>query len=214
MGLWLVWHLTLFLFSAGLLTLAAALLRGRAVPQRGLWPPLLGAGLALAAAAIGVVVWNARYGWPDWYTLLWLPPLGLVTRPANRRAAILGIGIVAGSATALLAWGAEVEARLRAARADMAALGDNPDPVAEAALRALGDTLVSAAVPRSAPELYALWRTSALSRQGARRAGRWRPGRNLHRFRLDQAGPAAGARRGDGAEPVSRRTRECFRASP
>jgi len=166
MGLWLVWHLTLFLFSAGLMTLAAALLRGRELPQRGWWPPLLGAGLAVVAAGIGVMVWNARYGWPDWYTLLWLPPLVLVTRPANRRAAILGIGIVAGSATALLAWGAEVEGRLRAARADMVALGDNPDPAAESALRALGDDLAKVEVPRSAPELYALWRNSALSRAG------------------------------------------------
>lgn len=187
MGLWLVWHFTLFLFSAGLLTLTAALLRGSAVPQRGLWPPLLGAGLALAAAAIGVVAWNARYGWPDWYTLLWLPPLLLVTRPANRRAAILGIGIVAGSATALLAWGAEVEGRLRAARADMAALGDNPDVVAERALRALGDTLLVSAVPTSAPELYAVWRSSGLSQAGRPVVlGVWRPDETSIDLRLDQ----------------------------
>lgn len=176
MALWLVWHLTLFLFSAGLMTLAAALLRGGEWPQRGWWPPILGAGLALGAAAIGVVVWNARYGWPDWYTFLWLPPLALVTRPANRRATILGIGIVAGSATALLAWGAVVEGRLRAARADMAALGDNPDPAAEASLRALGDTLSTAPVPRTAADLYALWRSSGLSTEGRPVAlGVWRP---------------------------------------
>ena len=188
MGLWLVWHLTLFLFSAGLMTLAAALLRGRELPQRGWWPPLLGAGLAVVAAGIGVMVWNARHGWPDWYTLLWLPPLVLVTRPANRRAAILGIGIVAGSATALLAWGAEVEGRLRAARADMVALGDNPDPAAEATLRALGDALATAEVPRSAPELYALWRNSALSRAGRPvELGVWQPdGTPSIELKLDQ----------------------------
>ncbi len=176
MGLWLVWHLTVFVFSAGLMTLGAALLRGAARPERGWWPPLLGAGLALGAAAVGVMVWNARYGWPDWFTLLWLPPLVLVTRPANRRATILGIAIVAGSAAALLAWGAEIEGRLRAARADMAALGDHADPAADAALRALGDTLAGLPAPHSSPELYALWRATALSREGRPVAlGVWRP---------------------------------------
>ena len=128
MRLWLVWHLTVFVFSAGLMTLGAALLRGAERAEQGWWPPVLGAGLALGAAAVGVMVWNARYGWPDWFTLLWLPPLVLVTRPANRRATILGIAIVAGSATAVLTWGAEIESRLRAARRDMAALGDHPEP--------------------------------------------------------------------------------------
>src|SRR6185295_17822638 len=117
--------------------------------QQGWWAPLLGAGLALGAAAVGVMVWNARYGWPDWFTLLWLPPLVLVTRPANRRATIFGVAIVAGSATAMLAWGAEIEGRLRAARADMAVLGDNSDPTAAAALRALGDSLVRLPMPHS-----------------------------------------------------------------
>lgn len=176
MGLWLVWHFTLFLFSAGLMTFAAALLRGGSPARTTWWPPVLGAALALAAAAVGVMVWNARYGWPDLYTLLWLPSLALVMYPAQRRAAILGIGIVAGSASAMIAWGAEVEGRLRAARADMAALGDRPDPFAEAALRALGDTLAAAPVPHSAPDLYALWRASGLSRSGRPvKLGVWTP---------------------------------------
>ncbi|MEP7105892.1 MAG: hypothetical protein ABI838_08600, partial [Chloroflexota bacterium] len=188
MGLWLVWHLTIFVFSAGLMTFGAALLRGAERPQQGWWPPLLGAGLALGAAAVGVMVWNARYGWPDWFTLLWLPPLVLVTRPANRRATILGIAVVAGSATAMLAWGAEIEGRLRAARADIATLGDHPDPAADAALRALGDSLALLPAPHSSPELYALWRSTALSRQGRPVAlGVWRPdGTTEVELELDQ----------------------------
>jgi len=176
MGLWLAWHLTLFLFSAGLMTLGAALLRGAESPPEAWWPPLLGAGLATAAAAVGVMVWNARYGWPDWFTVLWLPPLLLVTRPANRRATILGIAVLAGSATAMLAWGAEIEGRLLAARADMVALGDGADPNGEAMLRALGDSLQRLPAPHSSPELYALWRSTALSRYGRPVAlGVWRP---------------------------------------
>ncbi|HEX7024673.1 MAG TPA: hypothetical protein VF187_07635, partial [Gemmatimonadales bacterium] len=58
-GLWLVWHLTLFLLSAGLIGLAASLVRGRGAGS-GWVAPLAGAALAMAAAAVGVWVWNAR----------------------------------------------------------------------------------------------------------------------------------------------------------
>ncbi len=187
-GLWLVWHLTLFLISAGLISLAVALLRGRGLQDSGWWAPAAGAAIALAAAAIGTTVWNARYGWPDWYTLLWLPPLVLVTRPAARRATIVGIAVVAGSAAALLAWGAEIEGRLEAARADMAALSDAPDPSAEASLRAFGRTVLGRPAPRSTPELYALWRSSPLFQAGRRGVlGVWRPdGTPLVELGLDQ----------------------------
>lgn len=187
-SLWLAWHLTLFLVCAGLISLAAALLRGREAPVGSWWAPVVGAAIALAAAAIGTAVWNARYGWPDWYTLLWLPPLLLVTRPADRRASIVGIGIVAGSAAALLAWGAEIEGRLEAARADMAALGDAPDPSAEAVLRSFARTVLSRPAPRSAPELFALWRSSPLFEAGRRGVlGVWRPdGVPLVELALDQ----------------------------
>jgi signal transduction histidine kinase len=164
-GIWLVWHLTLFVLAAGMVTFSAALLRGRAQAV-GWRAPLLGAALAVVAAAVGVWVWNARYGWPDWYTLLWLPPLVLVTRSADRRAAIVSIALVAGSAAGLLAWGADIEGRLQAARRDLAGLGDAPDPAAAASLRAWGDSLRRAPIPAKAPELFALWRASPLRATG------------------------------------------------
>jgi len=187
-GLWLAWHLTLFLISGGLISLAAALLRGREVAGTGWWAPAAGAAIALIAAVIGAAVWNARYGWPDWYTLLWLPALVLVTRPADRRATIVGIALVAGSAAALLAWGAEIEGRLEAARADMARLGDSPDPSAEAVLRAFGQSVLSRPAPRSTPELYALWRSSSLYRAGRRGVlAVWKPdGTQIVELGLDQ----------------------------
>jgi signal transduction histidine kinase len=187
-GLWLAWHLTLFLISAGLISLAAALLRGREPSESTWWAPGVGAAIALTAAAIGTAVWNARYGWPDWYTVLWLPALVLVTRPASRRATIIGIAVVAGSAAALLAWGAEIEGRLEAARADMVALGEAPDPSAEATLRAFGRSVLSRPAPRSTPELYALWRSSSLFQAGRRGVlGVWRPdGTPVVELALDQ----------------------------
>ena len=187
-GLWLAWHLTLFLISAGLVSLTAALLRGSDVSGQGWWAPAAGATIALTAAAIGTMVWNARYGWPDWYTLLWIPALVLVTRPAARRATIVGIALVAGSAAALLAWGAEIEGRLEAARADMALLGDTPDPSTETVLLAFGRTVLTRPAPRSTPELFALWRSSPLFRAGRRGAlGVWKPdGTPMVELGLDQ----------------------------
>lgn len=186
--LWLVWHLTLFLVSAGLMTIAAALLRGRENERTEWRAAVVGSAIAVVAGVLGVVVWNARYGWPDWYTVVWLPALILVTRSADRRAAIAGLAITAGCASALLAWGAEIEGRLAAARRDLAILGDAPDPATDAALRALGDSLRRTPTPRNASELYALWRSSGLGRSDPPVAlGVWRAnGAPLITLELDE----------------------------
>src|SRR5690606_953710 len=106
--LWLTWEATLLLATAGLVGVAAGLVRQHGGEGRAAWP-LLGAGWAMVAAVIGVFAWEGRSGWPEWYTFLWLPALLLVTRPAARWAAILGVAVVAGSAAALMTWGAELE---------------------------------------------------------------------------------------------------------
>ena len=204
-GVWLVWHLTLFALAAGMVTVAAALLRGTAEPSgwrsplvsvsalivpaaalfrgsepdyRPSWRVAVGVAIAVAATIIGVLVWSPRGGWPDWYTLLWLPPLALVTRPADRRAAIVSIALVAGSAAALLAWGADIEGRLQAARRDLAGLGDVSNAPVSDSLRAWGDSLRHQPVPASPSELYALWRSSpfwAGGRPPPVTLGVWRP---------------------------------------
>lgn len=175
MGLWLVWHVTLFLVSAGLITTAVALFRG---PNRsaGWTAPLTAALFSLVAAGVGMWVWNARYGWPDWYTLLWVPALALLAVPAGRRATIVATAVVAGSAAALLAWGAALEGRLDAARADMAALGDGSAAQVDPALRGFGEMLLTAPRPGALPELYALWEGSEFAWLGRPAVlGVWRP---------------------------------------
>ncbi len=166
--IWLIWELVLFLAAAGLLTVAAALVRGRGSTRGVLWPPLLGALLGLLAGAVGLWVWNARYGWPDWYPLLWLPALILGLWPSDRRAVIAGIAIVAGSASALITWGAEVEDRLAAARRDIASLGAVPDPAGEIMIRSFAERAARVPTPGTAIELFSLWR-------GAARAAEQRP---------------------------------------
>ena len=164
--IWLTWQLALFMAAAGMLTVAAALVKGKE-PTKGRWrAPVAGAVLGLVAAAIGVWVWNARYGWPDWYPFIWIPALVLVIWPADRRAVIAGIAIAAGSASALVTWGAEVEDRMSAARRDIASLGDTPDPAGENMLRSFAERLEHEPTPRNAPELLALWRGAAFGAEG------------------------------------------------
>jgi signal transduction histidine kinase len=175
-GLWLIWHFTLFALAGGLIVAAAALLRGSLEPTTGWRAPIAGGALAVAAAVVGLRVWNARFGWPDWYTVLWLPPLVLVTRPAHRRATVVGIALVAGSAAGLLAWGAEIEGRLQAARRDLAGLGDAPDSSAVSSLRSWGMALRQSPMPGSAAALYALWHDAPLRESGRPvTLGLWRP---------------------------------------
>ena len=104
----------------------AALFRG--VDSDGTSPGRIAAGVAIALAAttIGVLVWSPRGGWPDWYTFLWTPALFLVAMPAPRWATISGIALVAGSAAALVTWGAELSGQIQVAGRDVARLGDEP----------------------------------------------------------------------------------------
>jgi len=164
LGLWLIWQLVVFLVAAALILAAAALLPRREGPER-LAPALIGAAIGVGAAVVGLQIWNARSGWPDWYPLLWAVAIGLVVWPGRRAATVAGIGIAVGSAASLMVWGAEREARIGAARADLGALGVRADPIAVPLLEAFLDRVDQAAAPRTTSELFAVWRSSPLSRQ-------------------------------------------------
>ncbi|MDZ4674498.1 MAG: HAMP domain-containing sensor histidine kinase, partial [Gemmatimonadota bacterium] len=163
--LWLTWETSLLLATAGLVLPAAALLRGAGGRDRISWP-LVGAVVAAVAAILGLSVWDSRTGWPDWYTLLWLPALVLVTRPAARWATVLGVALVAGSAAALMTWGAELEGRVELARRDLQHLGPETELLAEPILNGLAMELASGPVPGGAAALLAAWRRSSLDQQG------------------------------------------------
>lgn len=165
-GLWLVWQLTLLVSVSALIVPAAALFRGDGLESHTRWRIATGVGIAFAAAIIGVLVWNPRGGWPDWYTFLWTPALLLVTLPAPRWAAIGGIALVAGSSAALVTWGTELSGRLQVAQRDIARLGAEPDPLALPLLQRFGEEVRRTSPPTSASEMYALWRGSALGEQG------------------------------------------------
>jgi signal transduction histidine kinase len=166
LSLWLTWHVGLLLTGATMLVAGAALLRGKDPSPRPWWPAMAGAVLGLAAAAIGAVVFTALPGWPVWYTLLWVPPVLLVTRPAPRWASILGIAIVAGSGAALMTWGAGIAARTDVARRDLERLGQATDALAEPLLTDFAAVLRRPPAPEGPTGLYERWRGSQLQEQG------------------------------------------------
>jgi signal transduction histidine kinase len=188
MNLWLIWQLTLFLAAAGLLAVAVALVRRSDRNESGRLAALAAAASALVAAWIGLLTWDPVGNWPSWYLLLWLPALVLLLLPADRRATLLAIAVVSGSGAGLLAWGAEISGRLRAARTDMNSLSEQPDPRLEASLHELGGLLRAAPPPRTLPELYRLWRQSPLSVADAPAAlGVWRAnGASMLDLKLDE----------------------------
>ncbi len=164
-SLWVTWQLTLTVATSGFILLAAALLRGdddRAARVGGV---AVGVLIALAAGLIGVLVWQPKVGWPEWYTFLWAPALLLVARPAPRWVAILGTAIVAGTAAGLVTWGAELNGRILAAQRDLARLGDVEDPLAEPLLDRLAEQVAAGREPSAESTMYLLWRASDLAGQ-------------------------------------------------
>lgn len=184
-GLWFTWQATVFLVAASIVLVAAAL-----VPNSSnrIWPAAAGATGAVGVAVVGLVVWNARSGWPDWYPFLWAAAIGLVIWPGRRAARLAGIGVAVGAAAALMVWGAEVEGRITAARADLSSLGIRADPIAIPLLEAFAERVGAGAPPRSASELFAVWRSSPLSRQAFPAAlGLWSAeGDSRAQLRLDE----------------------------
>jgi signal transduction histidine kinase len=185
-GLWLTWQCAIMVAASAVVLVAAALVRGRQTPQRaGPWP-FVAAGIALAIAVVGLWLWDPGEVWPDWYAYLWLPALLLAVRPMPLRAAIAAVALVAGSAAALLTWGATTEGRIALAARDVEGLGDRPDPVAVALLERLARRATGEA-PRTVGELYILWRRSSIGEQGYPASlAVWEPERDL-RLRLDLA---------------------------
>src|SRR5437879_1598118 len=115
---WLSWEAALALASMALVLVAAALVRGREEPQHVRWTLPAACGWAALAAVAGLWLWQPYGAWPEWYTFVWLPALLGAIVPAPRRWAVAGIAVVAGTAAALVTWGAAVEGRLALAARD------------------------------------------------------------------------------------------------
>ena len=161
-ALWLSWQAALAVTAMALVLMAAALVRGSAEPARVPWSLPAACAWAALAAVGGLWLWSPYGAWPEWYTFLWLPALGGVILPAPRRWALPGIAVVAGTAAALLTWGAAVEGRLQLAERDAQRLGHEGDVIAVALLERLGQQIAARPAPHTAGDLYALWVGSPL----------------------------------------------------
>jgi two-component system nitrogen regulation sensor histidine kinase NtrY len=161
-ALWLSWEVAVAASAMALVLVAAALVRGRSEPVRVPWTLPAACAWAALAALAGLWLWNPNGAWPEWYTFVWLPALVGALVPARRRWAVIGIATVAGTAAALVTWGAAVEGRLGLAEGDAAGLGREEDAPAVAALERMGRELPDSA-PRTAGGLYAWWLRSPLA---------------------------------------------------
>jgi two-component system nitrogen regulation sensor histidine kinase NtrY len=160
LGLWLTWQVGLVISASALVLFAAALIRGPATPAHGgLWPYLASA-LAVALAVAGLFLWEPRGAWPEWYPYLWLPALLVAIKPMPFRSTIATVAVVAGSSAALLEWGTTTESRISLATQDLEGLGSAPDPLKVALFDRLLHAVPPTIEPRTAGDLYLLWRRS------------------------------------------------------
>lgn len=211
--LWMTWQLMMVVAASALIMFAAALFRGSRDITGSRWKALLAVGviLALVAAVIGIFVWRPppRPGWPPWYTSLWIPPLILVALPAPRWATASAVALVAGTAAALVSWGAVLEGAIAVAQRDVSRLAGEPDPLAYRSLERFAEALREAPPPTSAAELFTAWRRSDLATEGyPAHLALWRPDGTLaEEVALDSLGVGldrvAGAVRDLGLDEVT-----------
>src|SRR5438874_4912476 len=161
-ALWVSGEVAVATAAMALVLAAAALVRGTVEPQRLPWILPAACAWPVMAALAGLWLWNPYGAWPEWYTFVWLLALVGVLVPAPRPWAVLGIATVAGTAAALVTWGAAVEGRLVLAERDALGLGAAADPRAASLLERLGAAL-PATPPRTAGELYVCWLASPLA---------------------------------------------------
>jgi len=161
-ALWMSWEAAVAAAAMGLVLGAAALVRGPREPERVPWTLPAACAWAAGSALAGLWLWSPYGAWPEWYTFVWLPALVGVLVPARRRWALLGIATVAGTAAALVTWGAAVEGRLGLGDRDAQGLGRAADPAAASLLQRLGSAPPSPP-PRTAGDLYAWWLASPLA---------------------------------------------------
>ncbi len=161
--LWLSWELGVTLTSSALIVISAAMVRGKSTDAPA-WMSWLAIGLAVFNAVLGVLIWEPgpNTAWPEWYTFLWIPALLLAVQPASTARLVSTVAIVAGSASALLTWGAGVEGQMVLARRDIATLGDATDIAALSALEAIAEETAVGAPPESQADLYEIWAGSNL----------------------------------------------------
>ncbi len=119
--LWLVWNIPLCLAATALLVLATWA-GGRALGGRRGAPIWVGPTVALLAATLAPLVWQAPGQWPQWYTILWALAVAAIVLARRSHRTLLACATVAALAAATVVWGSASRGRVELAERDVRGL--------------------------------------------------------------------------------------------
>lgn len=118
--LWTAWQLAIALTGVGVLLAGAAAGQVTLGKLRGV-PPVVAPLIAIAAAMLAPILWQAPGVWPDWYILIWIAAIGaLALTRASAGALVVAATFVAGCGAVTLTWGAVARERVDLAAFDVA----------------------------------------------------------------------------------------------
>ena len=163
-ALWLIWSVPLCLAATALLVVAGWAGRRALSGRRGA-PIAFGPLIALVAAVMAPLVWQAPGQWPQWYSIVWACAVAAVVlaRPSHRT--LLVCASVSALAATTVVWGSTSRGRVELAERDIRGLS-TPDAYATTLANRLASTMQGDDLPRSAQALLERYVTSDLASAG------------------------------------------------
>ncbi len=162
--LWLIWSVPLSLAATALLVVANWAGRRTLRGSRGA-PGWLGPAIALGAAVLAPIVWQAPGQWPQWYTLVWALAVAAVVLARPARRSLMASTLVAALAATSLVWGSASRGRVELAERDVRNIGA-PDAYGVTLGERLAVDMRGKSMPRTPQELLERYVTSALASSG------------------------------------------------
>lgn len=163
-SLWLIWNVPLCLAATALLVLAGWAGRRALGGRRGV-PIWGGPALALLAAILAPMVWQAPGQWPQWYSVLWASAVAAVVLARRSRRSLLSCAAVAALAATTVVWGSTSRGRVELAERDVRGLAA-PDAYAITLGERLAARMQGEELPRTPQELLERYVTSDLASSG------------------------------------------------
>ena len=160
-SLWIIWSAPLCLAATALLVVANWAGRRALGGRRGL-PLATGPAIALVAASLAPVLWDAPGQWPQWYSVLWALAVASIVFARTSHRALLACASVAALAATTVVWASASRGRVELAERDVRSLGA-PDPYAVALADRLARSLRDDELPRTPHALLERYVTSDLA---------------------------------------------------
>ena len=163
-SLWLIWNIPLCLAATALLVLASWAGRRALGGRRGV-PVWGGPVIALLAAVLAPLVWQAPGQWPQWYTLLWAAAVAGVVLARPSRRSLRACATVAALAATTVVWGSASRGRVELAERDVRGLAA-PDAYGGTLGERLAASMQGDDLPRTSQALLERYVTSDLASSG------------------------------------------------